>query len=155
MSTNDWKLPWNGRCRCGKVTLTVTKAPLLTMACHCKGCQRMSASAFSLTAAVPADGFQIEGETVQGGIHGKADHEFCRYCMAWLFTRPEGVDFFVNLRVTMLDDPSWFVPFIETQTAEMLPWAKTPAVHSFARFPEMKQFDGMMKEFAGKAARPK
>ena len=48
-----------------------------------------------------------------------------------MFTRPEGLDFFVNLRATMLDDPSWFTPFIETWTSEKLAWAATPAVHSY------------------------
>ena len=36
--------------------------------------------------------------------------------MSWMFTRPEGMDWFVNLRPTMLDDPSWFEPLIETCT---------------------------------------
>jgi hypothetical protein len=31
--------------------------------------------------------------------------------MSWMFTRAEGFDWFVNLRATMLDDPSWFTPF--------------------------------------------
>jgi hypothetical protein len=42
-----------GGCRCGRVRLKITKRPLLTMACHCTGCQRMSSSAFSLSAAIP------------------------------------------------------------------------------------------------------
>jgi hypothetical protein len=30
--------------------------------------------------------------------------------MSWMFTTPEGLDAFVTLRPTMLDDPSWFQP---------------------------------------------
>jgi hypothetical protein len=37
-----------------------TLLPLLTMACHCTGCQRMSASAFSLSVAVPSAGFAVK-----------------------------------------------------------------------------------------------
>ena len=67
------KLPMEGGCRCGRVRLRIAKAPLLTMACHCTGCQRMSSSAFSLTAAIPSDGFEVtQGETVMGGLHGPA-----------------------------------------------------------------------------------
>src|SRR3546814_9366082 len=40
-----------GSCRCGGIQLEITAAPLLTMACHCVGCQKMTASAFSLSAA--------------------------------------------------------------------------------------------------------
>ena len=39
------------------------------------------------------------------------------------FTRAQGIENFVNLRPTMLDDASWFAPFIETCTNEWLPWA--------------------------------
>ena len=49
----DWKLPWAGGCRCDRLRLLITEAPLVTMACHCAGCQRMSASAFSLSIQLP------------------------------------------------------------------------------------------------------
>ena len=68
---DEWKLPWEGGCRCGAVRIRVTKPPLLAMACHCTGCQRMSASAFSLTLTLPADGFAVtRGEPVIGGLQG-------------------------------------------------------------------------------------
>ena len=74
--------------------------------------------------------------------------------MTWMFTRPEGLDSFVNLRPSMLDDHRWFAPFIETYTSEKLPWASTPAVHSFERFPEMTAYEGLIREFAKRGARP-
>jgi hypothetical protein len=52
-----------------------------------------------------------KGEPVIGGLHGATRHYFCPHCMSWMFTRAEGFDWFVNLRATMLDDPSWFTPF--------------------------------------------
>ena len=68
---DDWKLPWEGGCRCGRVRLRVTEPPLLASACHCTGCQRMSSSAFSLTLTVPSGGFEVTaGEPVVGGLHG-------------------------------------------------------------------------------------
>lgn len=142
-------LPWKGGCRCGKVRLEISAPPLLTMACHCTGCQKMSSSAYSLSAAIPADGFEIiEGEPVPGGCDPSVGHHFCADCMTWMFTRPAGVDWFVNLRPTMLDDPRWFAPFIETYTGEKLPWATTPAAHSFAKFPPMEAYESLLAEFA-------
>lgn len=115
----------------------------------------MSASAFSLSVAIPSPGFQIvSGEPVIGGLHGPTRHYFCPHCMSWMFTRPGGMDDFVNLRATMLDDPSWFVPFIETWTSEALPWAGTPAVHSYEKLPEMAAFPSLIEEFAGWARGP-
>jgi hypothetical protein len=143
-----------GQCRCGQVRIRTTELPLLTMACHCTGCQRMTASAFSLSAAIPSEGFSVtQGEPVIGGLHGASRHYFCPYCMSWMFTRPEGLDWFVSLRPTMLDDPAWFIPFIETWTREKLPWATTPAVHSFEALPGFDEFEKLTREYAERRGR--
>jgi hypothetical protein len=145
-------LPCEGGCRCGRVRLRISAPPLVTMACHCTGCQRMSASAFSLSAAIPAEGFAVtQGEPVIGGLHGASRHYFCPHCMSWMFTRPEGLDFFVNLRATMLDDHSWYAPFIETWTTEKLAWAATPAVHSYEALPAPEEFPGLLQKYAEQA----
>lgn len=144
-------LPMDGGCRCGQIRLRISAPPLLTMACHCTGCQTMSASAFSLSALIPAQAFAvIKGEPVIGGLHGAARHYFCPHCMSWMFTRMQGLDAFVNLRPTMLDDHSWFAPFIETYVCEKLPWAVTGAKHSFEKFPAMEAFGGLMGEYAAR-----
>ncbi|WP_027316903.1 GFA family protein [Microvirga flocculans] len=138
-----------GECRCGQVRFLVEGPPVMTMACHCTGCQRMTASAFSLSAFYPSAAFRVlQGEPVIGGLHGPTRHFFCPHCMSWLFTRPEGLDDFVNVRTTMLDDAGRFVPFIETFTSEALPWAKTPAIHSFEKFPPMERYPELVEDFA-------
>lgn len=146
----DWKLPRDGGCLCGKVRFRITAPPLLTMACHCKGCQRLTASGFSLSTVVPSDGFAVtQGEPAIGGLHGVNKHYFCSYCMSWLFTRPDGMDWIVNFRSTLLDDTGGFsTPFIETFTAEKLPWAATPAVHSFEGFPALDEYGPLIEKFA-------
>jgi len=145
----DPDLPLEGGCRCGQVRLRISAPPLVTSACHCTGCQRMSSSAFSLSAAIPSDGFAVtSGEPVVGGLQGAAHHYCCPYCMTWMFTRAEGMAGFVNLRPTMLDDVAWFSPFIETYASEKLPWARTPAVHSYATFPPMEAYESLIREYA-------
>lgn len=146
----EWSLPMEGGCRCDKVRFRITQPPLLTMACHCTGCQKMSASAYSLSMAIPTAGFElIAGETVIGGLHGdQGRHHHCDWCKSWMFTRIEPDMGFVNVRPTMLDDPAWFVPFIESYTSEALPWATTPAKHSFAQFPAMEEYGPLTAEFA-------
>lgn len=140
--------PKTGACRCGRVWLEITKAPLITMACHCSGCQRMTASAFSLSAAIPADGFRVtRGAPVPGGLHGAVRHFFCPDCMSWMFTRPPGADAFVNVRTALLDGDDWKEPFVETWTSEKLPWASTPARHSFPGFPAEIAWPGLVAEF--------
>jgi len=148
----DWNLPWEGGCRCGAIRLRITKPPMITMACHCAGCQKMSSSAYSLSAAIPSDGFEVtKGEPVLGGLKGPdANHYFCPDCMTWMFTRPRGMDWFVNLRPTMLDDPSWFEPFAETYLSEKLPFVQPLTEHGYDRFPPMEDFEPMMKAFAAR-----
>lgn len=147
----DWRLPWDGGCRCGKIRIRVTAPPLLAAACHCTGCQSMSASAFSMSIAVPDEGFAVTaGEPVIGGLHGASRHYFCGWCMSWMFTRPEGVDGVVNLRPTTLDRHDWFVPFAEFWTSEKLPWVTTAAVHSFATAPPMEDMPALIEQYAAR-----
>ena len=63
-----------------------------------------------------------------------------------------GVDFFVNVRPTMLEDTSWTSPFIETYTSEKLAWATTPAVHSYEKFPPMEDYEGLVAAYAASVA---
>ena len=117
--------------------------------CHCRGCQRMTAGAFSTTLIMPEAGFAvIAGEAVIGGLHGdEADHMHCDCCKSWVFTRPRGNLGFVNVRAALLDDAGWFAPWAETQTAEKLPWVQTGAVRSFERFPAMEDYEGLITAY--------
>jgi hypothetical protein len=153
---DEWKLPWEGGCRCGAVRVKVTKPPLLTGACHCTGCRRMTASAYSLTVTVPADGFEVtRGEPELGGLKGPVSHHYhCPDCKSWLFTRAEGFDWFVNLRAPVLDDHGWFVPFVELFTREKLRWAATGAPHGYEGSPDLAEFETLMRAFADEGARP-
>jgi hypothetical protein len=151
---NDWKLPWEGGCRCGSVRFQVTKPPMLASACHCTGCQKMSASAFSLSLHLPAEGFEVtKGRPVVGGLN-RDMHHFCPDCMSWLFTRPPGLDWLVNLRAPMLDDHLWFRPYCEYWTSEKLPWAATGAAHSFEKVPDLSGFEPLVAQYAELGARP-
>ena len=152
---SDWKLPWTARCRCERLRMRISEPPILTMACHCAGCQRMSASAFSLSILVTSSGFEVtEGEPVIGGLHGPSRHFHCAHCKTWAFTRPEGMDGFVNVRATMLEDHAWYVPFVETCRSEGFPWAATGATHSFPNIPPSEVFGPIVAEFQACGARP-
>ena len=143
-------LPAEGGCRCGAVRFRVTQSPLITMACHCNGCQKMSGSAFSTSVAFPAEGFEVmKGEPVIGGLK-QADlpHYFCPDCMSWMFTRPAALDFMVNIRATLFDETGWYAPFVETQTEEKLSWAETGAPHGFERFPGLDDMGPLIEAYA-------
>jgi hypothetical protein len=109
----------------------------------------MTASAFSLSTLYLSTGFNVTaGDPVIGGLHGPTRHYFCGHCLSWLFTRPEGREELVNVRASLLEGAQSFRPFIETYTDEKLPWATTPAVHSFSKFPPLEQLPALLSEFA-------
>ncbi|ODP38245.1 GFA family protein [Sphingomonas turrisvirgatae] len=138
-----------GSCRCGSIRFRINADPLVTAVCHCRGCQKMTASAFSTTITLPADALEvIAGEPVIGGLHGdEARHHHCGWCKSWLFTRLPPEYGAVNVRATMLDDARGFTPFMETFTSEALPWAKTGATRSFERFPEPGDYPALIEAY--------
>ena len=139
----------HGSCRCGQVKLRLRGAPVMTMACHCTGCQKMTASAFSLSTLYPAEAFAVTaGEPVIGALHGEHRHLFCPHCLSWMFTKPKGMDAFVLVRAMLLDDAAEYRPFIETCADEKLPWATTQAIHSFDNYPPPERYPALMAEFA-------
>jgi hypothetical protein len=138
-----------GGCRCGKVRFEVSGEPLLTMACHCTGCQQMTASAFSLSESYPAKAFRlVAGKPVIGGIHGATRHYHCDHCKSWLYTEPEGVEDFVNVRSTMFDEPHSEQPFVEFFLNEALPWVRTGAAHSYQKLPARDEWPALIGAFA-------
>jgi hypothetical protein len=141
-------LPAEGGCICGQVRFRVSAPPVLTMACHCRGCQQLTSSAFSLSAMFPADGFAVtQGEPVLGGKHREDVEQFyCPHCKGWLFTRPKQATWFVNVRSTLLDapPPRWTTPYVDMYVSEKLDWVATPAQHSFPKFPELDAFRELM-----------
>lgn len=142
-----------GGCRCGRVRFTVAGTPLVTMACHCDGCRRMTASAYSVSGLYPGAAFRItQGETVLGGLKGDLQHHFCGFCLSWMFTAGSMLGDLVNVRITLLDDPLPEPPFIECWTEAALPWAQTGASRRFARFPDPAEFPSLIAAYAGRQA---
>lgn len=129
-------LPLTGACLCGSVQVQITAPPLLTLACHCRDCQKRSASAYSMTTIVPRDGFSHTGALVTGGLGANGrTHSFCKSCLNFIFSQIKGAETRINLRTSVLDKAAAFAPFVELMTDEKLAWVKVPAVHSFARYP--------------------
>jgi hypothetical protein len=95
----------------------------------------------------------ILGQSAIGGLHGpQAHHHDCDWCKSWVFTRIEPDVGFVNVRATMLDDASWFLPFVETYTSDALSWPKTPAIRSYSHFQPMEAYAALMTEYASRAS---
>src|ERR1700730_598363 len=55
------KLPQTGGCQCGKIRYEITEAPQSVYACHCRDCQRLTSSAFSMGLVVAEAAFKLSG----------------------------------------------------------------------------------------------
>jgi hypothetical protein len=49
-----------GGCQCGAVRYAISAEPLAVYVCHCRECQKQSASAFGISVLVPRDAFRVE-----------------------------------------------------------------------------------------------
>ncbi|MEP5154507.1 GFA family protein [Planktotalea sp.] len=128
---------YKGACLCGAVQVRLTSTPLLTLACHCDGCQKFSAGAFTLTAMFPKQNFSCSGAVEIGGLRseGRA-HFFCAACKVFVYSELSGAPDRVNVRTSILENGASLEPFVEVMTDEKLPWVYVPAVHSFSKFPK-------------------
>jgi hypothetical protein len=108
----------------------------------------MTSSAYSLSAFYPMAQFELLSGTLEpGALHGPSRHMYCPHCKSWVYTRPEAMDDFVNVRSPMIDGDPFGKPFIETVVGEALPWARLNAVHEFEGFPPRESFPALIAEF--------
>jgi len=144
------RLPLEGSCLCGMVRVSLSALPLLTLACHCRGCQKLCASDYSLTAMFPADSFSITGDVARGGLRSKGrEHFYCSSCLGFVYSRIAGADERINLRISVLDDAAALPPFVEVMTDEKQDWAEVSVAHSYCRFPETAEdLQRLMAEYS-------
>ncbi len=121
------KLPAPGSCQCGAVTYEVVSQPIVTIACHCADCQKLSASAFSISIVLPRDGLRVltgelkswERPTAAGGT---AICWFCPDCGNRVFHENPAAPQMIRLKPGGLEDTSQIEPMAHTWTCRQQPW---------------------------------
>lgn len=128
--------PFEGACLCGAVQVRALAIPVLTMMCHCRDCQKLTASAYSLTTMFARDDITITGPLRIGG-RGTAErrHHFCKSCLGFIYSEIGAAGERINLRSSILDDAAQFAPFLEVMTSEKLPWVHGTVQRSYSRYP--------------------
>ena len=122
--------PIDGACQCGGVTYRLLSAPLMVIACHCKECQKLSTSAFSITAVVAADAVEFQGEMVEwsrtadsGNTNGA---KFCPTCGNRIYHfNPEEPEK-IKLKPSTLSDTSIIRPTALVWVSEKQDWYSIP-----------------------------
>ena len=111
MATGHHRTRLAGGCQCGVVRYEICGEPELLYVCHCRECQKQSASAFGISVIIKRSGFRItRGEmkvwsraTDSGGTLGCA---FCPACGSRLWHEGIGATDTISVKGGSLDDPS-------------------------------------------------
>jgi hypothetical protein len=131
------KLPLTGGCQCGALRYELLQAPQLTYACHCRDCQHLTSSAFSMGIMLPEPAFrlvagtpQVVQRTTDSGRTQTRWH--CAQCGSWICGGAESgvgwgsVEPVRVVRAGTLDDTSWLQPTVHFWTRSKQPWIVLP-----------------------------
>lgn len=124
------KYPISGSCLCGRVTYQLTKPPVAVAACHCRQCQKLSTSAFSITAMVAADALDVSGELKEwrrvAASGNTSVARFCPSCGSHIYHFNPEDPAHVMLKPSTLDDTSFIDPTVHVWTSEKQAWCRIP-----------------------------
>lgn len=108
-------VPYTGGCQCGQIRYEIWAKPLTLYACHCRECQKQSASAFGMSMPVPRAAVVIlQGQPKEWRRVSDSGREvsclFCGECGTRLFHNPARNSAITNVKPGTLDDTSWLKP---------------------------------------------
>ncbi|CAH0537779.1 GFA family protein [Vibrio marisflavi] len=132
--------PIKGSCQCGNVTYELLQPPKMVVACHCKECQKLSTSAFSITAVVDTDSVKFNGEMSEwsrvadsGNINGA---KFCPTCGNRMYHFDPNQPNMIKLKPANLNDTSILKPTVHVWVSEKQDWYDIPeGVQAFDKQP--------------------
>ncbi|RTE65605.1 GFA family protein [Amphritea opalescens] len=122
--------PIEGSCQCGGVTYTLLKAPKLIQACHCLACQKLSTSAFSVTAVVDASDIEFEGEMKEWRRPADSGNvsaaKFCPSCGNRIYHFNPDEPNSIKLKPSTLSDTSIIKPIRHIWVSQKQDWFEIP-----------------------------
>jgi hypothetical protein len=133
---------------CGAVRYEAGGEPLFSLQCHCRDCQRASGAAHVPAVRLPSSEFRITKGTpktyvARSDAGNEISRVFCGECGTPLYVQVSTRSDMVGLRVTTLDDASFFSPEANIFTKSAQPWDHMdPAVPAFETYPVGKSYSG-------------
>jgi hypothetical protein len=123
--------PHRGGCLCGSVRYRYDAAPVATVACHCRDCQKLTGATNLLTIYVDSSEFSHERGDIatwrkRGDSGREADYVRCAGCGTRLWHQPLAARQWVMIAAGTLDDPSWVVPAAHIWVSRAAPSACIP-----------------------------
>ncbi len=120
---------FEGSCQCRNIAYRVTGTPVTLFACHCRECQKQSASAFSMALWLRKRKVELlSGElktwvrTMPSGRKMACD--FCPICGSRVFHRHMDLPEMISIKPGTLDDTSWLRPVGHIWKKRAQPWIR-------------------------------
>jgi hypothetical protein len=117
-----------GRCHCGEITYEADIDPDRVSICHCADCQRLTGTAYRVSAPAPRDSFHLAGGTAKsyvkyGDSGAKSTQFFCSNCGSPLY-RIGADEEYVGIRLGTVDQRHELTPRMQIWRQSALPWAR-------------------------------
>lgn len=126
-----FSLPLHGGCQCGAVRYEITGEPRELYVCHCRECQKQSASAFGISLIVPRSGFRLTQGAVKSWSRPADSGRrrrclFCGECGSRLWHEAEPPAETVSVKGGSLDIPLDLGAAIHIWVSRKLPGVVIP-----------------------------
>jgi hypothetical protein len=120
-----------GGCQCGELRYEIAGEPLALYVCHCRECQKQSASAFGMSLEVPRAGLRVVRGTpklwTRAADSGRRLRcAFCPTCGSRLWHEPEGTSDTITIKAGSLDVPADMSSAIHIWVSRRLPGVVIP-----------------------------
>ncbi|WP_439133352.1 GFA family protein [Pseudomaricurvus sp.] len=130
VKSSDAEYPLNGACQCKQVRYRLLQAPIMVVCCHCKECQKLSTSAFSITAVVKREHLEFEGDlkhwersSDSGNINAAA---FCPDCGNRMYHFDPQKPDIIKLKPSTLENTGIIKPSKHLWVSEKQNWFEIP-----------------------------
>ena len=123
-------MPLIGGCQCGAVRYELSTEPLAVYVCHCRECQKQSASAFGISARIPKSAFRLKQGSVKTWTRladsGRmVDCMFCIECGSRVWHAAPGSEM-IHVKGGSLDRPIDLTSAVHLWTSRKLPGVVIP-----------------------------
>ena len=106
---------YRGGCSCGELRYHISCEPIFTQACHCRLCQRQTASAFIVRTMIETFNFHVDsGDLIH--VHGPTgsgrgqEVYRCATCKVQIYSTFNNSDAMTFIKTATFDEPEHFPP---------------------------------------------
>ena len=121
----------SGGCQCGAVRYQLQTPRPPCYICHCRECQKQSASAFAISVPVRAEDLDVTGplEAYERATDSgsRSTCRFCATCGTRIYHQSARSPDLATLKGGTLDDPSILEPTAHLWVSRRQPWLQLPA----------------------------